>query len=268
VEGEEDLQGGKLSAAVVRISDTVRRPAGPWTPTVHALLEHLHRAGFDGSPRPLGIDAQGREVLEYIPGEVPWPGSHHRLLGTEDALRRAGRLLRGFHDAVAEFVPPTGATWRFPEMEADSLPWAGSAPTIVCHNDPAAWNLVIGTERWALIDWDAAGPRAPIWDVAYAAMGMVPITPDASEAGWADPPPVIARLRALAEGYGLSHQDRQRLPDVVVARLASSYEHMRRRAEAGVSPWDRLWTDGHGAAWAARLRFAEHHREQWRAGVA
>src|SRR5262249_49783642 len=42
--------------------DTVRRPAGPWTPAVHALLTHLHAAGFHGAPRPLGIDEHGREI--------------------------------------------------------------------------------------------------------------------------------------------------------------------------------------------------------------
>jgi aminoglycoside phosphotransferase (APT) family kinase protein len=268
VDGEEELHGGRLSSAVVRIGDTVRRPAGPWTPAVHALLDQLHAAGFDGAPRAFGIDTEGREVVEHIPGEVPWPESHYRLLGTEDALRRVGNLLRRFHDAVAGFVPPAGATWRFPEMEADSDRWAGATPKVVCHNDPAAWNLVVGNDRWALIDWDTAGPRPPIWDVAYAAMGMVPITADPRQNGWAESPPVVARLRALAEGYGLGEEDVHRLPDVLVARIASSYAHMRRRAEAGVSPWDRLWRDGHGAAWAATLRFAEGRLEEWRAGLA
>jgi len=206
-------------------------------------------------------------VVEYIPGEVPWPASHRRLLGTEAALRCAGRLLRRFHDAVAGFVPPAGATWRFPEMEADSDRWGGSGARIVCHNDPAAWNLVIGELRWALIDWDAAGPRPPIWDVAYAVMGMVPITPDASLAGWAEPPPVVGRLRAFADGYGLGPEDLRQLPDVVVARIASSYGHMQHRAEAGISPWDRLWRDGHGASWAAMLRFAQDRRDDWRADL-
>ena len=43
---EIPLAGGNMSAGVVRVGDTVRRPAGPWTPAVHALLTHLHEAGF------------------------------------------------------------------------------------------------------------------------------------------------------------------------------------------------------------------------------
>ena len=34
------LAGGNLGGAV-RVGDTVRRPVGPWTPAVHALLGHL-----------------------------------------------------------------------------------------------------------------------------------------------------------------------------------------------------------------------------------
>jgi hypothetical protein len=48
---EIPLDGGNMSSGVVRVGDTVRRPAGPWTPTVHALLGHLHAAGFRGAPR-------------------------------------------------------------------------------------------------------------------------------------------------------------------------------------------------------------------------
>ena len=65
------LAGGNMSSGVVRVGDTVRRPAGPWTPAVHALLTHLHAAGFPGAPRPLGIDEHGREVLTFIPARLP-----------------------------------------------------------------------------------------------------------------------------------------------------------------------------------------------------
>ena len=74
---EEPLTGGNVSRAVVRVGDTVRRPAGPWTPAVHALLAHLHSAGLTGAPGPLGIDERGREVLTFIPGTPAWPGKFH-----------------------------------------------------------------------------------------------------------------------------------------------------------------------------------------------
>ena len=50
---EIPLDGGNVSGGVVRIGDTARRPAAPWTPAVHALLGHLHAAGFHGAT-PIG----------------------------------------------------------------------------------------------------------------------------------------------------------------------------------------------------------------------
>jgi len=261
---EQPLVGGNLSGGVVRVGATVRRPTGAWTPAVHALLRHLEAKGFEGAPRVLGIDDEGREVLEHIEGEVAWGDAHHRLLGTDDAVARAGRLLRRFHDAVADFVPPADAVWRFPEMEADSEAWVDEAGKIICHNDPAAWNLVIGPDRWAFIDWDVAGPRPFIWDVAYTAIGIAPINPDAGHQGWTQPPLIGPRLRGLADGYGLGTRDRVRLPDVLVARVRSSFEHLRARALARVAPWDQMWAEGHGDSWAAMLSLAERNAEQWR----
>jgi hypothetical protein len=52
----------------------VRRALHQRSDYVHALLRHLEAVGFDGAPRLLGIDAQGREVLTYLPGEVIIPG--------------------------------------------------------------------------------------------------------------------------------------------------------------------------------------------------
>lgn len=58
---EERLEGGYRDGAV-RVGDNVHRLAGPWTPSVHALLCYLADREFTGAPRPLGFDEQGREV--------------------------------------------------------------------------------------------------------------------------------------------------------------------------------------------------------------
>jgi Ser/Thr protein kinase RdoA (MazF antagonist) len=215
----------------------------------------------------LGTDAEGREVVEYIPGEVPWPAAHRRLLGSVEDVARMGRLLRAFHVAVADFDPGDHAVWQFPEMAADAMAFADDRGLIVCHNDPTAWNLVVSEERWAFIDWDAAGLRPAIWDVAYCAIGVIPISPNTADLGWPGPVPVIERLAALAAGYQLESRDRQRLPGVIVARIRSSYEHLRRRANDGIAPWDALWRSGHGDTWARMLEFAERHAPSWAAGL-
>ena len=64
------------STPVLRHGDTVLRPAGPWTPAVHALLIHLENAGFTGSPRVVGnrswpgehVARQAGPVEDFIPG--------------------------------------------------------------------------------------------------------------------------------------------------------------------------------------------------------
>ena len=263
---EEVLEGGNLSGGVVRIGDTVRRPTGAWTPSVHSLLRHLEERGFDGAPRAHGIDEAGREVLEYIDGEVAWPAAHRRLLGSPDAVFRVGALLRAFHEAVADFDPGPRAEWRFPDMAADAERFVDERGVIVCHNDPAAWNLVIGERRWAFIDWDVAGPRPPIWDVAYCAVGVVPIAESAP--GWSEVVPAAERLGALSDGYQLSRDEREKLPEVIVARIESSFTHLRQRAEAGIEPWRQLWADGHGDGWRSMLDFARSHAREWRRALA
>lgn len=232
---EEVLAGGNLSV-VVRVGDTVRRPMGPWSPAVHALLVHLD--GFDGAPRLLGVDERDREILEFIPGATAWPEMGR--LATDDGLARAADLLRRYHELVASFVPPADAEWRFPNMAVDAARWLGGEQPIVCHNDCAAWNLVMGPDRWAFIDWDTVGPRPRIWDVAYAVIGMVLVDEHSD---------LDRRLGVLADAYGLDAIDRRRIREVTMARAQSSIDGMRRRAERGEARWVEMWDGGHREGW-------------------
>lgn len=74
--------------ATVRHGDTILRPAGPWTPAVHALLRHLEEVGFPASPRVVGdgYDGQGREVLTYIEGRIA-----HSCPYTGEGIWQVGR---------------------------------------------------------------------------------------------------------------------------------------------------------------------------------
>jgi hypothetical protein len=51
IDDEEVLPGGNMGGAV-RVADTVRRPAGPWSPTVQRLLVHLREQGVTWAPAP------------------------------------------------------------------------------------------------------------------------------------------------------------------------------------------------------------------------
>jgi hypothetical protein len=56
--GDEEaspLSGGNVADEVVRVGDTVRKPAGFWTPAVEALLSHLWAAAADYTERNVGV---------------------------------------------------------------------------------------------------------------------------------------------------------------------------------------------------------------------
>jgi hypothetical protein len=92
---------------VVRVGDTVRRGAGPWTPTVQAFMGHLRANGFSIVPEPLGIDDRGREIISLLPGApatYPLPA----FAWSDETLIAVGRTLRAFLDAGLGFAAPPG----------------------------------------------------------------------------------------------------------------------------------------------------------------
>src|SRR4051794_1438883 len=71
---EKPLAGGIANLGkVVRVGDTVRRPASAFTDPIFALFEHLRAPGFEGVPHALGWDDRGGEVLSFIEGDAPIP---------------------------------------------------------------------------------------------------------------------------------------------------------------------------------------------------
>jgi aminoglycoside phosphotransferase (APT) family kinase protein len=177
---------------VVRAGDTVRRAAGPWTDTVHALLRHLRARGVSWVPEPRGRDAAGREVLAFIPGDVP----RYPLpppLWADALLVEAGRRLRQLHDATEGF-DRAGRTWRLP---------ARAPGEVVCHNDFGPHNFVLRDGALAgVIDFDTASPGPRVWDLAYLAYRLVPLTDPRNPDGAPFPAARRAvRLAALCAAY-------------------------------------------------------------------
>ncbi|WDZ82759.1 phosphotransferase [Micromonospora cathayae] len=245
---EEPLPGN-VTTGVVRVGATVRRPVGPWTGTVDAVLAHLHAVGFTGAPRPLGRDGQGRQVLEYVPGEL---GDPRGTYPTAD-LVGIGRLLADLHTALAGFVPPADAVWQRvipPDREE-----------LVCHHDVAPWNLVRADRGWVLIDWDGVGPGSRLWEVAYAAQSMAGLRADRPVAESA------ARLRAFVDGYGLDGASRPALAAMLGRRSRAMYELLRDGARRQVQPWARIWTED-GPYWSATTDYLLTHRAVWAAALA
>ncbi|MEU8211496.1 phosphotransferase [Micromonospora sp. NPDC049044] len=244
----EEVLKGNVTTGVVRVGDTVRRPVGPWTETVDLLLGHLHAVGFTSCPRPLGRDERGRQVLEYVPGEMGAESGTYSMV----ELRSIGQMLARLHAALASFVPPAGATWN------QVIP--PDRNEMICHNDVAPWNLVRSAQGWVLIDWDGAAPGSRLWDLAYAAQSMAGLRADRLV------PQSVARLRAFVDGYGLDEASRPALAAMLGRRARAMYDLLRAGARQQRQPWARIWTED-GPYWLATADYLDVHREEWCAGL-
>ncbi|MFN8223273.1 MAG: phosphotransferase [Gaiellales bacterium] len=253
---EEALTGGNTHAGVVRVGDTVRRPAGPWTPSVHAVLRHLEAVGFDASPRVHGTDEQGREILDYVEGIVVHPDHDGLVHGSDRALAEVARVIRRYHDAV-EGLSLAGGTWH--DNGRDPV-----GPTeLVCHNDLATWNLVLQPDGgWAFIDWDLVAPGRRAWDVSWALLSLIPLMPHPSTSD----PDIARRLACFREAYGADH-----FPGDVLEVAAERCEHEAGRigdlGAAGFAPYDRLLAEGHGEIWSDAARHVRERLPAWRDAV-
>jgi len=240
------LDGGVINAGVVvRVGDTIRRPRVAGSDVVEALLVHLERVGFAGAPRFLGLDDQGRQVLQFIEGDVSarpaWQSDDRQNAAH---LGRVAGLVRDLHAATETFVPPPSAE---PQR---ALPVEGPVWT---HGDVGYPNVVYVDESpQALIDWEFAAPADHRVDLgAILAMSTRGPRPDASDPERRRDATKMA-FDAIALGYGLGESERAGLPDVAAAVLddavgfwvsrGAAAEHLARmswRAEwfrANVSP--------------------------------
>lgn len=237
MEDEQPLDGGFVNE-VVRVGDTVRRTAGPWTPAVHALLQHLEHAGFAEAPRVQGIDQQGREILTFLPGETsPWTAWPEVLL-RPDGLIMMGQLLRRYHDAVAGFVPPKDSTWRNPMAPADG--------EVIRHGDFSPFNILWQDDRpTGVIDWDFAQPGRAITDLAYLAWNAVPLQGPGriSEYGLPDDVDLPARLMALCTAYGGTF-GADEVIDAAIEAIQTEADQTAELAKRGLHPWQRFAADG------------------------
>ncbi|HZU13985.1 MAG TPA: aminoglycoside phosphotransferase family protein [Chloroflexota bacterium] len=243
---EVPLLGGNVST-VVRSGHTVRRSTGLWTPAVHAWLRHLEAVGFDGAPRALGIDEQGREILTYFDGDVfPYPMPDY--VWSDDTLASVAGFTRRLHDAAATFVPPPDAAWRRQ---------AGAPPgPVICHNDIAPYNTVFRKGRVAgFIDWDFSAPGPGEWDLAWIAWHYVPLYE-------MDGPPLDRprRLRLLADEYGLP--SREALLPTIAERQRCCIRTYDEFSAAGDPAFIKMVEEGHRDGVQNSLNWLQEHWEE------
>lgn len=227
----------------------VHRPTGPWTPAVHALLAHLHERGLDGIPRVHGVDPDGLEVLDYLPGETLDPETQQ---ASDRALAEAAAWLRRFHDAVRDFRP--GAVeWRQGEQDLRD-------DELICHNDPGLYNWVVADGEFAgMIDWDRAGPGRPIDDLAFLCWSGAPLLREIPVADAA------RRIALAADAYG--GIGAERLLDAVDARMDLIAQRWRAGLERGDPGTIALRESGVMDRHLARVRGFDARREAIRREV-
>ena len=227
---------------VVRVGDTVRRPVRPFTATIQSFLRHLWAQGIDFVPEPLGYDEQGREVLRFIPGDVPvepLPG----WATTETVLAELARLIRRLHDAAAGWAPPQDAVWgNIPGVPAVELPALFESSELVSHQDYCPGNVVFrdGLPQ-AFIDFDLSRPTTRVADCVNALYWWVPLLHPLDR-----PPSLTAadaghRARIFADAYGMSSEQRAQVLPVAVLRASNT--HITMRAAAEVDPVFKRWWD-------------------------
>lgn len=255
---EIELPAGDVTVGVVRIGDTVRRPRQESSERVAAYLRHLESVGFDGAPRYLGVDRQGRDVLTFLDGDVP--GSPvEQWAAADDVLAGVARLLRRLHDASEGYLPPVRPLEpgrpqpRFPEGE----------PRIFTQRDVTPQNTVFRDGvAWAVVDFDLSDWTTRSVDLANTAMHWVPLCAPVDREPVHRGVDVAARLRLMLDAYGRDVISAPALLHAAELRFAAGYAAMRWAAEYLGGGWARMWDEGVGDVIQRRVDWFESVRAE------
>jgi Phosphotransferase enzyme family len=237
----ELLIGDGVTQGIVRIGDTVRRPLRPFSLTVQAYLAHLRDAGFTGAPLPLGVDEQGREMLSFVPGDVPRNPLPAETAGDE-VLVALARLIRTLHEASAGWAPPPDAVWGGTPANL-GRPIVGRTE-LVTHRDYYPGNVVFRDGLpVALIDFDLARPTTRLYDIANALWYWAPLRDPRDRAPAFADADIPHRVAVFADAYGMTARHRAELAPFAVDMARRYHEDSRTSAE--LDPvFRKLWEDG------------------------
>jgi hypothetical protein len=258
------LLGGDVSEGVVRVGDTVRRPLGPNSPVIHAVLMHLEHVGFTGAPRLLGVDDRNREVLTFLPGEVagrPRPA----WIGEEPRLQSVARLLRDYHHAMQGFVLPAGLApeWGIPALPELPEVQPAQPVQVIGHQDVTCENVVFRDGvAVGLIDFDLIRPTSVLMDVVNALVWWAPLADPVDRYPGMRDLDAGRRSRVFCDAYGLDVPSRQVLVQVARSNAARSWVLMKHRAETIGGGWRRMWDEGVGDTIRRRKSWLTAHEDE------
>ncbi|MFF0922975.1 phosphotransferase enzyme family protein [Rhizobium leguminosarum] len=249
----EPLEGGR-AGQIWRDNDTVIRPSGAWTPTVHRFLRHLRSRGFLGAPDPVEI-AGNQEVVSYVSGRVCEDLSD-RVVGSERMLLSAARLLRDFHSASQGFLESDREiqTWMLPPREPCE---------IVCHGDYAPYNIATADhEAVGIIDFDTAHPAPRLWDLAYSVYRWAPLSDPAYLHVTFGLDDQLRRAEIFCTAYGATMEDRLHLPEMICRRLRTLVDFMLANAAAGDETFVEDVVAGDARLYLSDIDYIRRHRDR------
>ena len=243
---EQPLMGGLTTESVTRVGDTVRRSRGWAAERAAAVLSILERLRYPYSPRYLGVDEKGRDILSFVPGST----TDHPEQRDEASYAAGAVMLRELHTLTIGSVVQ------------------GEQGTII-HGDAGPFNTIFRDGMpVCFIDWDSARIGEPLDDLAYMAwtwcvqsLGRVPIEVQAEH------------VRLIRDGYGLAHEidlvaammDQQaRVIEISTEQLARTdrekrfYEGQQRALDWATADRDLL--AAHASTFNAALATARHSR--------
>jgi Ser/Thr protein kinase RdoA (MazF antagonist) len=242
----------------IRIDDMdnlVVRPTGPWSSSVHMLLNHIEYKGFKSAPKMLGIDDAGNEILSYLQGDVydyPLRGP----IATEQALKSAGKLLRQYHDATADFLAANQdkpLCWMLPARKPEE---------VICHGDFAPYNVVLQKDRVVgIVDFDAAHPAPRIWDIAYAVYCWAPLKTNPYDA-LGSLPVQVQRMRIFCQAYGFDDEEYTHLVDWIILRVQAQVYFMVSRAQDGDLQYVQNINDGLHLAYIEDIEHLKRNKNE------
>src|SRR5579862_6524354 len=220
---EISLSGGRLTPGIVRVGNTVRRPAKGDAAFVHDLLLFLEDQGFPFAPRFLGKDEQDRDILGYLEGAI-WSDSGSKL--SDDLLEQAARAIRRYHDVTAG--SPLAQNYE-----------------IIAHHELGPHNTIFqGGHLVGFIDWDDAAPGMRLRDLANAVYNYVDVSHWANQTadeqarrirlmcvayGWDDPTALVNDFEADLQQALRNHEQAGRTGAIKIFEEEVSW--MRQRAQ-------------------------------------
>lgn len=256
---EIPLSGGNTSGEVVRVGNTVRKSMKDSSESVHRLLQFLETEGFPATPRFLGIDDQGREILSYLEGSCKIASDAWE---SQSILKTTAKLLKAFHDTTAQY----------PISDVDS--WAKIYPDrskhdVICHNDFGLYNLIINNDACTgIIDFDLAGPGPRLRDVAYAAYWLVPLSMHGDNMkphSIADFENGSARLKLFCNTYGIAFD--MALLDMVSEILLHMSDYQEMINTLGDETAKTLLAAGHLDHWSMEAVAFNMHRTDFEKNI-